>query len=123
MRVGLIGTGAIANKHAQAYKNIGFELVACSNKTESRGREFAERWAAEFVASSDDLCRFPGLDFVDLCTFPDSHLRPVEVCAEIKRPIQVQKPIATNLETARKMIEIARAAGIKLGVASQHRFD
>ena len=35
----------------------------------------------------------------------------------------MQKPIATNLETARKMIETARKAGIVLGVVSQHRFD
>jgi UDP-N-acetyl-2-amino-2-deoxyglucuronate dehydrogenase len=123
MRVGLIGTGAIANKHAQAYRNIGFELVACSNRTAQRGEEFAERWGAKFVPDTRDLCRYDGLDFVDVCTFPDSHLEPVQVCAEIKRPIQVQKPIATNLATAREMIDVARAAGIKLGVASQHRFD
>jgi predicted dehydrogenase len=123
MKVGILGTGAIANKHAQAYRNIGFELVACSNKTESRGREFASRWHAEFVADFRDLCRYPGLDFVDVCTFPDFHLEPIEVCAEIKRPLLVQKPIATNLDTARKMIDVARGAGIKLGVMSQHRFD
>jgi UDP-N-acetyl-2-amino-2-deoxyglucuronate dehydrogenase len=35
----------------------------------------------------------------------------------------VQKPIATDLETAREMIRLARQAGIRLGVASQHRFD
>ena len=123
MKVGLLGTGAIANKHAQAYRNIGFDLVACSNKTESRGREFAARWGAEFIADYRDLCRYPDLDFVDVCTFPDFHLQPVEVCAEIKRPVQVQKPIATNLETARQLIDVARRAGIPLGVMSQHRFD
>ena len=37
--------------------------------------------------------------------------------------MQVQKPISTNLETARQMIETARKAGILLGVVSQHRFD
>ena len=37
--------------------------------------------------------------------------------------MQVQKPIATNLDTAREMIETARKAGIVLGVVSQHRFD
>ena len=123
MRVGLLGTGAIANKHAQAYRNIGFELVACSNKTESRGREFASRWGAEFVADYRELCRYGGLDFIDVCTFPDFHLEPVVECAAIGRPVQVQKPIATNLDTARRMIETARAAGIPLGVMSQHRFD
>ena len=35
----------------------------------------------------------------------------------------VEKPIATNLETARKMMEAAHSAGIQLGVVSQHRFD
>ena len=34
-----------------------------------------------------------------------------------------RKPIATSLETARKIVETARAGGIVLGVASQHRFD
>lgn len=123
MKIGILGTGAIANKHAQAYNNIGFQVIACSNKTESRGREFAERWGAKFVAGLRDLCRYPDLDYVDVCTFPDSHLEPVEICAEIGRPLMVQKPIATNLETARKMIAVARGAGIPLGVMSQHRFD
>jgi len=123
MKVGILGTGAIANKHAQAYKNIGFQVVACSNRTEERGREFAARWGAVFVPGYEDLCRYPGLDFVDVCTFPDFHLEPVQICARIGRAVQLQKPIATNLEAAREMIETARAARITLGVASQHRFD
>ena len=123
MKVGILGTGAIANKHAEAYRNIGFQVIACSNKSEDRGRNFAARWGAEFVRDYRDLCRYPGLDFVDVCTFPDFHLPPVEACAEIGRPIQVQKPIATNLDEARRMIDIARQAGITFGVASQHRFD
>ncbi len=123
MRVGLLGTGAIANKHAQAYRNIGLELAACSNQTAARGIEFARRWGAEFVPNYRELCQLPGLDFIDVCTFPDFHLEPVEACAAIGRPIQVQKPIATDVTTARKMIETARKAGIPFSVASQHRFD
>jgi UDP-N-acetyl-2-amino-2-deoxyglucuronate dehydrogenase len=123
MRVGLIGTGAIANKHAQAYQNIGFELAACSNKTASRGEEFAARWDTRFIADYRELCRLPGLDFIDVCAFPDFHLQPLQVCAEIKRPVQLQKPIATNLETARAIVDTARKAGITVCVMSQHRFD
>jgi predicted dehydrogenase len=123
MRVGLIGTGAIANMHARAYRNIGFELLACANKTASRGRDFAAKWGAEFVDSTKALCHFPALDYVDVCSFPDSHLEPVTFCTEIKRPIMLQKPIATNLAEAREMVSLARAAGVTLGVMSQHRFD
>jgi predicted dehydrogenase len=109
--------------HARAYRNIGFELVACTNKTAARGRDFAQRWDAEFVESTRALCHYPGLDYVDVCSFPDSHVEPVRFCAEIKRPVMLQKPIATNLAEARTMIDLARDAGIKLGVMSQHRFD
>ncbi len=123
MRVGILGTGAIANKHAQAYRNIGYHLIACSNQTETRGREFAARWNCEFVSDYRELCRYPNLDFMDVCTFPDFRLEPVAICAAIHRHVQVQKPLATTLETARQIITIAREAGILLGVASQHRFD
>jgi UDP-N-acetyl-2-amino-2-deoxyglucuronate dehydrogenase len=119
----LIGTGAIANMHARAYRNIGFELVACSNKTAARGRDFAQRWNTEFVESTRQLCHYPGLDYIDVCSFPDSHLEPLQFCAQIKRPVMLQKPIATNLPDARLMIDLAREAGIKLGIMSQHRFD
>jgi predicted dehydrogenase len=123
MKIGLLGTGAIANKHAQAYRNIGFELVACSNKTEARGREFANRWGCEFIPKWEDLCRYPGLDYIDVCTFPDSHLAPVRLCAQIGRAVLVQKPLATNLDDARQMVDVTRAAGVTFGVVSQHRFD
>ncbi len=123
MNVGLIGTGAIANKHAQAYRNIGFKLLACSNKTESRGRDFAARFLCEYVPDFRQLCLYPGLDFVDVCAFPDFHREPVEVCATIGRPILLQKPIATEINAARHIVKIAREAAIPLGIMSQHRFD
>jgi UDP-N-acetyl-2-amino-2-deoxyglucuronate dehydrogenase len=123
MRVGLIGTGAISYKHAEAYKNIGFEVVACTDVIEASGRKFAEQTGAEFVRTYEELCRHPEVDYVDVCTFPDFRLQPIEICAQTKKHVQVQKPISTSLETARRMIDTARNAGIQLGVVSQHRFD
>jgi predicted dehydrogenase len=123
MRVGLIGTGAISHKHAQAYKNIGYEVTVCTDISEQYGKKFADQYGCEFVRNYEDLCRHPKVDYVDLCTFPDFRLQPLEICAESKKHIQVQKPIATNLDTARDMIDVAAKAGIVLGVVSQHRFD
>ena len=123
MRVGLIGTGAISNMHATAYKNIGYEIVCCTDIFEAAGRKFADANGCEFVKTYEEVCRHPRVDYVDVCTFPDFRLQPIEICAESKKHIQVQKPISTNLETARKMIDTANKAGITLGVVSQHRFD
>jgi len=123
LRVGIIGTGAISHKHAQAYRNIGFEVTVCANRGALKGREFAGRYGAEFVESIEAVCSHPQVDYVDLCTFPDVRLEPLEICARNGKHVLVQKPLATNLETARRMIDTAERAGIVLGVVSQHRFD
>jgi len=123
LRVGIIGTGAISHKHAQAYGNIGYKVTVCTDINEQAGRQFAERYGAQFLPSYEDVCRHPEVDFVDVCTFPDFRLQPLKIRAETGKHIQVQKPISTNLETAQEMIETARRAGIQLGVVSQHRFD
>jgi UDP-N-acetyl-2-amino-2-deoxyglucuronate dehydrogenase len=119
----MIGTGAISNMHARVYKNIGFELTVCTDIFEAAGRKFADQHGAEFVSTYEEVCRHPKVDYVDVCTFPDFRLQPIEICAETKKHVQVQKPASTNLETARKMIETAKRGGILLGVVSQHRFD
>ena len=123
MRVGIIGTGAIANMHARAYKAIGYEITVCTNGTEERGKAFAEANGAEFVRDYEDVCRHPKVDYVDVCTFPSFRLQAVEFCAAAKKHVLVQKPMAISMETAQKMVEIAKNAGITLGVVSQHRFD
>ncbi len=123
MRVGIIGTGAISHKHAQAYKNIGFEIVTCTDINPDNGRKFAAEHGGTFVPTYEEVCTHPDVDYVDVCTFPDFRLQPLKICAAHGKHIQVQKPISTNLATAREMVETARAAGIILGVVSQHRFD
>jgi len=123
LRVGIIGTGAIAGMHARAYKNIGYTVRACTNVTQEKGRAFAAQHGAEFVANFEDLCRHPEVDVVDVCTFPSFRLDVVRACAENGKPVQVQKPIATTLATAREMVYTASKGGIVLGVVSQHRFD
>ncbi|MBC8166156.1 MAG: Gfo/Idh/MocA family oxidoreductase [Bryobacteraceae bacterium] len=123
MRVGIIGTGAISWKHAEAYKNIGFEVTVCTDISEANGKKFADATGAEFVRSYEEVCRHPRVDYVDVCTFPDFRLQPIEICAQTKKHVQVQKPISTSLDNARAMIETARRGGILLGVVSQHRFD
>ena len=110
MRVGIIGTGAISHKHAQAYKNIGYQVTVCTDINEPSGIRFADQHGCEFVRTYEEVCRHPRVDYVDVCTFPDFRLQPVEICAESGKHIQVQKPMATNLDTAGDMIKVAAQA-------------
>jgi predicted dehydrogenase len=123
MRVGIIGTGAISWKHAEAYKNIGYRITACTSLDIEAGHKFAALSGAQFLSSFEEVCRHPEVDYVDVCTLPNFRLEPLEICAETKKHVLVQKPIAITLDTARTMVEIARKGGIQLGVVSQHRFD
>ena len=119
----MIGTGAISHKHALAYRNIGYRITVCTDVYPEAGRKFAAQYGCEFVPTLEEVCNHADVDYVDVCTFPNFRLQPIEACARSGKAIQVQKPMATNLATARQMIETARAAGIVLGVVSQHRFD
>jgi UDP-N-acetyl-2-amino-2-deoxyglucuronate dehydrogenase len=100
MKVGIIGTGAIAAKHAQAYRNIGYQVTACTDRTAERGLKFADSIGAEFVATPDELCQRADVDYIDVCTFPGYRLAAVELGAKYGKHVLVQKPMAINLETA-----------------------
>ena len=123
MRVGLVGTGAISHKHAECYEAIGFELVACSNRGRDKGKAFASQYGCDFLADYGDLAARSDIDYVDVCTFPDSHLDICRAAAGNGKHVLLQKPMALTLDECREIIAICREAGVKLGVVSQHRFD
>lgn len=123
MRVGMIGTGAISHKHAEAYRNIGYKITVCTDISPIWGQKFADQYGAKFLPTYEEVCMHPDVDYVDVCTFPDFRLQPLKICARYGKAIQVQKPISTNVATAREMVETAKAAGIILSVVCQHRFD
>ena len=123
MRVGLVGTGAIAHKHAESYAAIGYELAACSNRGREKGEAFARLHGCDFVPDYRELCQLRGIDYVDVCTFPDSHLDICRHAVAGGKHVLLQKPMALTLEDCRSMITACRDSGLRLGVVSQHRFD
>lgn len=123
MRVGIVGTGAIARLHAKAYRNIGFSVRAVVDVNQAAADAFVAEHGGEVVADAEALCRHAEVDYVDVCTLPNVRLQIVELCAKHRKHVQVQKPIATTVDNARRMNDAADRAGIVFGVVSQHRFD
>ena len=88
-------------------KNIGYELTVCTDVFPEAGKKFADTYGCEFVHTYEELCRHPKVDYVDVCTFPDFRLQPIEICAQSKKHVQVQKPIAVSMETGLPSLTIA----------------
>ena len=89
--------------------------------------ELAAKAAADLGAerAADDyreLLSLPDVDAVDICTTENTHGGIAVDAAERGKHILVEKPIATTLEDADRMIDAAAANGVKLMVAHTHRF-
>jgi predicted dehydrogenase len=105
------------------YHRCGFRIVVCTDVVAEAAQRFAAEHGCDVAPGYEDVCRHPGIDYVDVCTLPNFRLQAVDACAAARRHLQVQKPMATTTVTARHMIDVADRAGILLGVVSQHRFD
>src|SRR5580698_9591425 len=102
MNAGIVGTGAISHKHAQAYKNIGFRVAACTDINPASAEAFADMYGGVAVAGVEDMCRLADVDFIDVCTFPDFRLQPLRLAAQYGKAVQVQKPMAIHTAVAQE---------------------
>ncbi|MET9593977.1 Gfo/Idh/MocA family oxidoreductase [Streptomyces sp. NPDC006516] len=121
LRAGVIGCGNVADNHAAAYRDLpGVELVACSDVDPARATRFAGRYGAA-ASGPDDLFEL-GLDLVSVCTPHPTHEAVVTRAAAHGVHVLCEKPIATELGAAARMVAACEAAGVTLGVAFQRRF-
>lgn len=123
LRIGIVGTGAIAHVHARAYRRIGYTVTACTDINREAAHRFQTEHGADIEPDAARLAARNDVDVVDVCTLPNVRLDLVRLAAQHGKAVQVQKPIATTIEVAEAMVHTARQAGIVLGVVSQHRFD
>ena len=114
IRLGIIGTGGMANCHADNFKNMrGVKLVACCDIVAERAQAFAERHGIPHVYSEyAKMLDTERLDAVTNVT-PDAQHAPVSL-AVIAHGLHIlcEKPLATSLEDARAMANAARQAGV-----------
>ena len=64
----------------------------------------------------------PGVQAVYVATPNHRHLEAVEACAAAGKHVLCEKPMATNLESARRMLAACEAAGVLYATAFDQRF-
>ena len=123
MRFALIGAGAIANTHSDAFANTDkADLVAVVDINKSAAVAMAEKHGASVYSDVESLLAGDEVDAVIVCTPPNSH---GEICCNLlKRGIHVlcEKPITVSSAVAQEMFAAAEAGGAILTMASKFRF-
>jgi UDP-N-acetyl-2-amino-2-deoxyglucuronate dehydrogenase len=123
MNIGIIGTGSITGKHAQAIAEIeGAELVALYNPKPESAAKGKAQFALPVFTDLSEFLNFPDLEIVCVCTPSGMHLEPALVAAKAGKHLMIEKPIEINLQRTDELIAACAESGVKLAVIFQNRF-
>ena len=125
MKVGLVGTGGISNRHMIPYLDHPdrVRLTAVCDIVESLAQEYAKKAGVEAIyLDFDKMLRKADIDAVDICTGHSSHAPLAIAAAKAGKHVIVEKAMAHTLQGCRDMIEAADKAGVTLMVAQHLRY-
>jgi predicted dehydrogenase len=114
VRIGIIGTGAVARYHIRSYlATPGARVVAVCDILPERAQAVAAEFGIPGVdARVEDLLARPEVDAVSICTPNSSHAPAAIAAARAAKHILCEKPLALTLADADAMLAEARRAGI-----------
>jgi predicted dehydrogenase len=113
VRVLVAGLGNMGRSHALAYHNDpGFEIVGLVNRSVPK----LDRALAGYEIHPDFLDALAELkpDLCSICTYSDSHADYAVAAFEAGCHVFVEKPLATTVADAERVVAAAKASGKKL---------
>ncbi|MEA3440458.1 MAG: Gfo/Idh/MocA family oxidoreductase [Chloroflexota bacterium] len=124
MKVGIM---SLAHHHAEAYIQKlraipQVELLGVADEDKNRGERIAEQHETRFFRTYEELIS-AGPDGVIICSENNKHLPLVELAADAGVNVLCEKPIATNVEDARTIVDVCDRAGVLLMTAFPMRFS
>jgi len=124
LRVGLLGCGGIAARHAAAVAVLcnRMELVACCGRNAVRTAAFAATHGCEPFLDLDRMLDKAGVDLLIVTLPPYARFGEVEHAARRGVHMLVEKPIALDMAVAERMVEEVEQAGVAASVGFMYRF-
>jgi predicted dehydrogenase len=127
LKVGIIGTGWIAEYHAAMYKEMpDVELVAGADLVPGKAEAFFKKLEIEGVRlypSHKEMLDAEELDAVSVCTYNATHAECTIYALEKGVHVLLEKPMCVTLEEAQAIIEAEKKSGKIVSVGFQPRFD
>lgn len=124
VRVALVGCGEIGVANARAIARApGANLVLAADVNGGAARDLGERYGVPSASDLDEALRREDVEAVFLCVPHHLHAPLAIAAAQAGKHVMVEKPIATNVGDARRMIAAAKEAGVLLSVCLCQRYE
>lgn len=124
IRFGIIGCGAIADRHAkhiQEHKEA--ELIAAFDSKPEKTHLLSSKHNAKAASSLEELLSDPTIDIVSVCTPNGLHYKCAIDVLNAGKHVIVEKPMALKRADCEAMIEAALKNNRQLFVVKQNRFN
>ncbi len=121
---GIIGTGLIADYHAQALTRVdGAHLVGAADTVAERVERFRARHGVGFATTDvSALLARPDIHVVCVTTPSGAHLEPALAAIQAGKHVVVEKPMEITLDRVDRILGAADAAGVCVTPIFQARF-
>ena len=127
LSVGVIGTGGMGTRHAlNLHRAVGRARVAAVyDLDQDRARQVAGMCGQALVFEDPErLINDPHVDAVMIVSPDDTHARLTLACLQAGKPVLSEKPLATTVEDAMRVLEAELALGQRLiSVGYMRRLD
>lgn len=128
VKIGIIGTGWIAESHINAYKNMpDVEIVAMADLVPGKAEAFAKKFGVEnckFYESDEALIAAEkDLDGVSVCTYNGTHASCAIHALNAGINVMLEKPFTVTLDEAVEVMKAEKKSGKILTIGFQPRMS
>lgn len=126
LRIGIIGTGGIAQSHITSYKKQpDVEVVAGADIIPGKAEKFFETHGVKAKAFEDykEMIDTMELDAVSVCTYNRTHKECTVYALEHGIPVLLEKPMTVTLDEAVEICKAEKKSGKIVSVGFQPRLD
>ena len=123
-KIGLVGCGRISKKHFSAIERLDdLKLVAICDIDDDALRSADTPIDVARYKSYEELLLNLDVDLVVLCTPSGLHATQAITAAKYNKHVITEKPMATNMDDANRMVSACKKAGVHLFVVKQNRYN
>lgn len=128
LKVGIIGTGWIADAHINCYKQMpDVEIIAGADLVEGKAEAFFKKWELEGVrcyrSHTEMLEAETELDAVSICTYNKTHAECAIAALNKGLHVMLEKPMCVTTEEAVEIMRAEKKSGKILSIGFQPRLD